>query len=308
MKITQAYNDFILACRADGLRPATVKWYASILKPLVVHFAGVQLEDVTTKQMRLYIIKLMERDTRYAAGIQKPPQKGGLTRDTLASHIRALHRFWNWCTSEYNLQFNPMQHIKRPPKPQKLPKAINSKDLIKLFEATGENLAGIRDRALLAFLADTGARLGGVQSLTMENVFIDSNKAYVIEKGEILRVVVYSSMTSALIGAWIAQKPAGDYLFCHIKSGEMLTSTGINEILKRLKQRAGVTGRVNPHSFRHNFAREYLKNGGNIVYLKELMGHKDINTTIEYYAIFTPDELAQKHDEYSPLTNLDERI
>lgn len=303
MNIQTAKSDFLLACRADGLRPATVTWYTSILRPMVEHFAGFALEDITTKDLRLYIVALQERETRYTEALQKPEQRGGLSRDSIASHVTALHRFWNWCSTEYKID-NPMRNIRRPKRAPKAPKAINPKDLVKLFEATGENEAGSRDRALLAFLADTGARLGGMRSLTIDRLYLEDCKAYLIEKGQKSRLVVYTPMTAALIGAWLGIKPDGEHVFCHASEGTQLTNSGVNEVLKRLKRRAGVRGRVNPHSFRHNFARQYILNGGNIVFLSQLMGHADINTTIAYYAIFQPDELAEVHKDYSPMRNL----
>lgn len=303
MNIQQAKSDFLLACRADGLRPATVTWYSSILRPLTEHFTGCNVQDITTKQLRLYIVALQERETRYTEALQKPQQRGGLSRDSIASHVTALHRFFNWCSKEYNTE-NPMQNIRRPKRAPKAPKAINPKDLVKLFEATGDNEAGSRDRALLAFLADTGARLGGMRSLTIDRLYLEDRKAYLTEKGQKSRIVVYTDMTAALVGAWLAIKPDGQHVFCHAKDGTQLTNSGVNEILKRLKRRAGVRGRVNPHAFRHNFARQYILNGGSVVFLSKLLGHADINTTIAYYAIFLPDELAEVHKDFSPMNNL----
>jgi site-specific recombinase XerD len=302
--IKEAFNDFILSCRADGLRPATVRWYESILTPLINHFDDVTLIDITTKALRLYVVSLQERDTRYEDEKQKPAQHGGLSDESIASHVTAIHRFFNWCVEEYALTFNPMQHIRRPRRPQKHPKAIDMKDLVKLFNSTGDNEAGARDRALLAFLADTGARLGGVITLTKDRLHLDDHKAYVSEKGQKSRMVVFTPLTRALLDQWLGVKPSGDYIFCHVKTGEGLTQSGINEILKRLKKRAGVSGRVNPHSFRHNFARQYIMNGGDVLMLSKLMGHSDPKTTMEYYAVFTPDELAEMHEKLSPLNNL----
>jgi integrase/recombinase XerD len=299
--VKQAFEEFILGCRADGLRPATVKWYESILRPLAVHFEDQTLSEVTTKALRLYVVNLTERDTRYEDGKQKPPQSGGLTDESIASHVTAVHRFWNWCVQEYDLSFNPMQHIRRPRRPQKVVKAIEMKDVVKLFNSTGDNEAGTRDRALLAFLTDTGARLGGVISLTIDRLHLDDKKAYVSEKGQKSRMVVFTALTAALLQNWLNLKPEGDYVFCHHKTGKDLTSSGLNEILKRLKKRAGVRGRVNPHSFRHNFARQYILNGGDVLMLSRLMGHSDPKTTMEYYAVFTPDELAEMHEQLSPL-------
>jgi len=74
--------------------------------------------------------------------------------------------------------------------------------------------------------------------------------------------------------------------------------------LKRLKEAAGVRGRVNPHAFRHGYAREYIRNGGDLATLSRLMGHSDSAVTSWYYAVFETRELASSHDKYSPIAGL----
>lgn len=71
-----------------------------------------------------------------------------------------------------------------------------------------------------------------------------------------------------------------------------------------MKKRAGVSGRVNPHAFRHNFARAYLQSGGDLVTLTPLLGHVDVNVTAAYYAVFSSDELAAMQEKHSPLLNM----
>ena len=75
--------------------------------------------------------------------------------------------------------------------------------------------------------------------------------------------------------------------------------SGVNQLLKRLKKRAGVTGRANPHSFRHGFAKDYLMAGGDLASLADLMGHESVETTKTFYAVFEQDDLRRKHDHFS---------
>jgi len=110
-----------------------------------------------------------------------------------------------------------------------------------------------------------------------------------------------------MLRAWLLVRPGGsDALFVNLSTGQALTESGVSQVLKRLKRRAGVRGRVNPHAFRHGFAREYLKNGGDLATLAKLLGHKDINTTTDFYAVFSEDELAELHEKFSPLRALRE--
>ncbi len=306
MLLDQAVNDFILSCEADGLSPATVKWYRSILGVWLLKSGGCELTALDVQAMRSYIVLLRER-VAYLDAPQKPASKRKLAGASVDSHITALHAFWAWCEREYGIP-NPMAGIRHPKRRNEEPKAITPRDFVKLVKATGQfsQKAGVRDRALLVFLADSGARLSEVVTLTLDNLDVNAGRALVYGKGCKTRVVVFTRMTARFLLAWLAvRRSRSDKVFTSVNCPfEGLSSNGIEQILKRLKHQAKVTGRANPHSFRHAFAREYLKNGGDMVTLARLLGHADVNTTASAYAIFSQDELAELHEKYSPLKGM----
>ncbi len=305
MKIRGAIDEFLLACAADGLRPATIRWYSSILTAFADDFQGCDLGAFTSTMIREYIVGLQNRSERYIDAPQKPVQAGGLSEASIAGHVRALHAFWSWAADEYRLDRNPMANIRRQRNPQPEPKAISPSDFVRLFNATGNDDAGKRDRAMLAFLADTGCRLGGLLALALDNLFLDQHRAIVQEKGGNTRPVVFTGYTERALRQWLTVRQSRtDHVFISMTTGRPLTASGIHQILRRLKARANVKGRVNPHSFRHNFAREYLRNGGDLATLARLLGHSDISTTASYYAVFSQDELAEFHEKFSPLRRL----
>lgn len=300
MKIETALEDFDLANKADGLSPATMKWYRSILKPLLVRFAGADSAVITTKQLREYVVEIRERTTRYQGATQRPQTEGGLAKESIDGHIRAIKRFFEWCAGEYEHP-NPSKGIKRSKPAPREPKAIDEKDFVSLFNATQDTSAGIRDRALLAVLADTGCRLGGLLSMKLPNLEVQRRRVRVFEKGATSRWVYFTHYTTGLVQLWLqTRKSETDALWIAMDTHEALTQSGVHEILKRLKERAGVTGRVNPHSFRHNFAREYIRSGGDAVTLSRLLGHT-LEVTAAYYAVFAPDELQEFHDKHTPM-------
>jgi integrase/recombinase XerD len=307
MKVESAVKSFLLACEADGLRPATLRWYEYIVGSFADHFKGIEMSAVTTDMMRRYIVTLRQRDNRY--GAQRPKTEGGLTEDSIAAHIRALKRFWKWSANEYQLANNPMNNIRRPPRRSPAPKAVSMVDVKALFAATAQNVMGARDRAILAFLIDTGCRAQGVVELTLERLEISKCRAFVIEKGSKRRAVFFTPYTAELITAWLTCRPVTNantvfYSVSNKHYGLPLTTQGLFQILKRLKRKAGVKGQVNPHSFRHAFAREYIKEGGDLSTLSRLMGHSDSLVTSWYYAVFSSEELAEAHRKYSPANHL----
>jgi integrase/recombinase XerD len=93
-----------------------------------------------------------------------------------------------------------------------------------------------------------------------------------------------------------------------MKGPQPLTPSGVFQVLERYKKRAGLSGRVNLHAFRHAFAREYILNGGDLASVSEMMGHTQIAVTKQFYAVFQAEELREKHDRFSPVGSLDSDV
>jgi integrase/recombinase XerD len=267
------------------------------------------INEVTIAELRLCIIDLRAQEARYTNAPQRPQIAGGLSVDTLRSHIRALRRFFRWCVLEYGLDpaSNPMPRIRMPACPQAPPKGITLQDLKALFQACDNSPMGIRNRAMIAFMADTGCRAAGMLTLRLDDLDLYLCRAQVTEKFDKTRIVLFTPLTAYLLRLWMDIHPPNvPTVFCSLGPttyAQPLSLTGLHGVLKRLKQRAHIQGRVNPHAFRYGFAREYLKNGGDLASLARLMGHSDVSVTANYYAIFTQDELQVKHNQFSPMRN-----
>jgi site-specific recombinase XerD len=306
-----AMNEFLLACVADGLAHDSVKWYRSLLGAVLPALTGLPVDAVETSIIRQYVIDLRTRTVRYPG--QRRETVGPISAETLRDHIVALRRFFNWCVIEYRLDplCNPMLRVRIPPKPRREPKAVDLDDLRKLIEACGDDPEGLRNRAILIFLADTGCRAGGLVSLKPDQLQLDRGRAIVHEKGDRARAVPFSVITAEIVKAWLAVRPAeAETVFCSLganaqdyRHAQPMTVSGLNQMIKRLKKRAGVTGRCNPHSFRHAFAREYLRNGGDLATLSQILGHSNVSVTMGY-AVFDDGGLKDQHERFGPLRNL----
>lgn len=303
MQLQTAVEEFIVALKADGLKQKTIEWYRWGLGVLLAEHAESSLEDLPVKAMRQFIADQRDRKWQWN-GSQHIKQDVGFSEDTINDIVRILHRFWKWCSAEYKI-VNPMEPIKYPRKPDPKPKAIALDDVRALFASTASSRAGARDRAILAFLLDTGCRAGGLIGLKMDDLNVSERKAIVTEKGSKTRSLYFTSVTAELLNLWIAERaPGAVYLFYNLETLQPLTYYGLRNFLTRLARRAGVSGRVNAHSFRHAFAREYLREGGDLSTLSRLMGHRDVTTTVSHYAIFTQDEVREAHEKYSPAKHL----
>ena len=287
MRIQRAVEEFLLACDANGRSEKTIVWYRSLLGRLALSFQTQEADAITTSELRQYIRSL---------------RHGHYSDDTINAHIRAAHKLFKFLAEEFG-HSNPMDGIEYPKMPRrKIPKACSIADVIKLMDACPDTPKGKRDKAIIAFLLDTGARAGGVCSLTVDGLDLERGRAIVVEKGDELLTHFFTEETKELIQAWLmVRRPVSPYVFYSMHTGQKLNSNALTILMGSLKEKAGVTGRVNPHSFRHGFAREYILAGGDMGTLSRILGHKDITTTQNSYAIFLTDELARAHDKFSPM-------
>jgi integrase/recombinase XerD len=190
------------------------------------------------------------------------------------------------------------------------PKAYAVDDFVRLLIATtGDTPIMVRDRAILLLLADTGCRVGGLTRLRLCDLDLKRCTVSLTEKGERQRVVPFSATTAEVLQKWLDVRPAAaeDWLFINLgrRMRELrLNEEAVGEMLRRLKQRAKVSGRVNPHSFRHGFAREWLRAGGDLATLARILGHSDPSITLRFYARFQEEELGEFHKRFSPVVRL----
>ncbi len=209
--------------------------------------------------------------------------------------------------------------------PAQVPKAITDDDVDRLLARLPQE--DVRDRAIILLLVDTGCRVGGLCSLTLDALDLPGRCATVIEKGNRGRRIYFTEMTADALALYRSVRPAAgtEALFLSA-SGTPLTTNGVRLMLERVGKRAGVKGRVNAHAFRHHFARfdsadgplavdrvnahafrhhfarSFLRNGGNLAALGRILGHSPGSPiTAKYYAVFDDDDLRRYHEQFSPL-------
>lgn len=299
----EAIREFLLACRAAGLSQDTVKWYEARLRCFADFVVEITSDDWATHRMiRAFLSSLQERPTRYQHHPSRPEEDGPLSPETILGYYRALRRFFNFLLEEGIIRENPINRVKPPKRPKHAPKAIELEDLRRLIQAARESSP--RDLAVILFMADTGVRVGEVCQLRVQDVDLHNQIALVRGKGDKERLVPFSERTAWAIKMYLATRPncSTDHLFLGQRGP--LTTQGIYGIFRRLKRKAGIEGRCNPHSLRHGFAKSWLMKGGDLASLSEILGHQDIQTT-KIYSVFKIIELREKHNRLSPIQDIE---
>jgi integrase/recombinase XerD len=309
MRLSHAVNDLVTAAIADGRSRRTVGDYQQKLQRLVDFLDDKPIEEVTTSDLRSYAAHLRTRSTRYDSHPNRNKIEGGLAQASVAGYLRVLRRLFRFAEAEGWIRENPAKAIRIPKPKRGEPKAISTQDFSSLLQAVqGDTVNVRRNRAMLLVLADTACRVGGLVGMRLSDLDLVAGKVYLHEKGNKGRFAFVTPVTIEALQAWLAARPGDSnaYLWTNLGSGggEHLSTQGVREVFRRLKAKVGVTCAINPHAWRHAFAREYLQNGGDLGSLADIMGHADVVVTHRSYAIFLNDELRAKHAKHSPLANM----
>jgi integrase/recombinase XerD len=299
MLLADAISEFLADCELGNLSADTLRTYREVLKALssTLDDGTPSLDTVGTVEMRAYMLELWKRE-----------KAGKLSVHTIGKHDRHLRVFWDFCRKSGWVDLSPMKALRRPKLPPVKPSGIPHADVIRLLEACDhhhDEIEGARNKAIILLFLDTGARRGGIARLTTNKLDLMKKCATVTEKGGKTRRVFFSYFTAQALRLWFrVRESSSDAVFTSVRTGQPLGESGFNQMMKRTKKAAGVTSRVSPQRFRNSFAREFVRQGGDISVLARLLGHSDVKITHDYYAVFDDGELQELHAETGVMSSV----
>lgn len=178
---------------------------------------------------------------------------------------------------------------KRRPKPRtrRPAEVLTDAEVRALLAACGDDLVGIRHRALLVMMYRAGLRISEALSLRPHDLDLAGGTVRVrFAKGGRDRVVGLDPGAGAVVGAWAERRatlavPAVAPIFCS-RSGRALTTAYIRRLLPILGRAAGIAKRVHAHGLRHTHAAQLRAEGVDIGIISRQLGHRSILTTIRY--------------------------
>jgi len=180
----------------------------------------------------------------------------------------------------------PSKVIGRPKVENKLP-IILTQDEIKTVLSGIKNL---KHKAILSLMYSSGVRSSELLALMPEH--IDSKQMYVMVrggKGNKDRSTLLSTISLTILREYYREYRPKQYLFNGAKDSSPYSATSLANILKKAVKNTGIKKKISPHTLRHSFATHLLENGVNLFYIKELLGHKSIKTTLVYLHLCSKD-------------------
>jgi integrase/recombinase XerD len=276
------------------IRSAATAHSSTVPVKLFFEKYGVELADLTTDHLELYVIELAARMNRRA--------KDPLASATVNKYIEHLRQFLLFAFKKGWLsQLTPEQisstliaipaHVERPYQ------IVTGEEVDRLLEAAeADPRNGVRDQALIALALLAGLRTSEIVHLNIGDITSDGviHEVHIkAGKGRKDRPVQISQDVFESVHRWAAGKAADQLLF-------PISAERAREIVKECAKRAGLEKRITPMSLRHSYAIRLLtgdpetgQGAAPIQIVSKLMGHADLATTSRYLDHFDRQTMAQ---------------
>jgi integrase/recombinase XerC len=225
------------------------------------------------------------------------------SKKSVARKISSCRTFFRYLLREGKIKLNPFEHILSPKLGKRLPSFLYPEEVVKLMNAVNlKHKVGPRDLAILELIYASGMRVGEIAKLTADNIDLAGGEVLVQGKGARERVVLIGSHAISSIKNYLetAKDAAKNkrQLFLG-RRGTKLTSRSIERMIRKYARKAGLSGRVTPHTLRHSFATHLLSGGADLKIVQELLGHSSLSTT-QIYTHITKERLKSIYDKAHP--------
>jgi integrase/recombinase XerD len=291
---------FLRDCRVRELSPHTVEYYRAGLANFShwwEKFSFSQPEkmvtDITPDLIRTWLLQL--RETHNPGGVH--------------AKFRALRAFLNWWQEETDAPTNPMAKV-RPPKVERpLIEGASLEDIKAMLATCTDGFLGVRDRALLMCLLDTGARAREFLAVDLDDVDLITGSVILRKtKARQPRVVFIGRKSRRALRAYlrfakqIVRTDSAPALWIS-RRGDRLAIPSLQGLLKRRGRLGKLPNIPSAHDFRRAHALMMLRAGTDIITLARLMGHASLEVLTRYLRQTTGD-LQAAHAKASPVDNL----
>jgi integrase/recombinase XerD len=273
-----------------------VRWWASI------HHTGDILEQDLSESTLLDYVRFQSS--------QQPRPSASTINDRVAVTDRALRNEFPEAPCQMARGFHqaflwrgPMGLARPRPAMSRLRVKVPKRNIVPL--SVNEvarfwcSFRSCRDLAMVGLMLLHGLRSAEVLALNGDDVLLPEGQLRVRGKGNKIRFLPLAPETSQLLDHYLQLErpsPCGAALFVVLKGcarGTRMNPAGLRSLFRHHRQTTGVK-LAHPHRFRHTFASDMVRAGMSLPALMRLMGHADIQTTLQYVRI-TPQDVYHEY-------------
>lgn len=239
----------------------TIDNYARRLVRIALHFEVNDVTELTADQVNDFLSEL---------------SREAVSMSLLNTYHSAVKLYMEKVRHQVDFE---LEKLKRPRKVRALPVILSIQEVDRILRAC-KNLKHV---AILYALYGSGLRISEVVNLRVQDIHWDRSQVLVkMAKGNKDRMVMLPDKLKQILRMYFEQYQPAYWLFEGADKDRPYSMSSIRKIVDVATKRAQVTRKVTPHVLRHCFATHLLDRGVDCRYIQELLGHKDIKTTLVY--------------------------
>ena len=270
---------FLEAKRIEGCSEKTLTYYQNTINRMLTE-TGKEVRHIMTEDLRSYLTDYQKQND--------------LSRVTIDNVRRILSSFFSWLEDEEYLIKSPIRRIHKVKTTSSIKDTYSDEDLEKMRDSCVEK----RDLALIDMLASTGMRVGELVLLNQSDIDFNERECKVLGKGNKERIVYFDARTKIHLQEYLdGRSDDCEALFVTLKvPHSRLTIGGVESRVREIGKRLNIE-KVHPHKFRRTLATKAIDKGMPIEQLQQLLGHKRIDTTLQY-AMVKQSNVKLAHKKY----------
>lgn len=260
----QLLESFLAAKRIEGCSEKSLAYYRTTIDAMTAKVEK-NVREMKTDDLRTYL-------TEY----QQEKNSSKVTVDNIR---RILSSFFSWLEDEDYILKSPARRIHKVKAALTIKETYTDEALEKMRDSCEEP----RDLALIDMLASTGMRVGELVLLNSDDINFEERECVVFGKGSKERMVYFDARTKIHLQNYLQERTDDNpALFVSLRAPhERLQICGVERRLRELGKKLDIE-KVHPHKFRRTLATMAIDKGMPIEQLQQLLGHKRIDTTLQY--------------------------
>lgn len=255
---------FIAAKRVEGCSEKTVTYYTATINKFLDSI-NKDIRDILTDDIRIYLSEYQEKNSS--------------SKVTMDNMRRIFSSFFTWLEDEDYIVKSPVRRIHKV-KTANIIKETFSDETLEILRDT---CTEIRNLAMIELLASAGIRVGELVLLNRDDINFNERSCIVFGKGDKEREVYFDARTKLHLQTYLRMRTDDNpALIVSLKAPyNRLTICGVEKAVRKLGAMASIE-KVHPHKFRRTLATMAIDRGMPIEQVQKLLGHKNINTTMQY--------------------------
>ncbi|MEK7208655.1 MAG: site-specific tyrosine recombinase/integron integrase [Patescibacteria group bacterium] len=279
-KLKQEFLEYLEIERGRSLK--TVANYDRYLRSFLEFSRVVSPSEIKTDNIRQFRLALNRR---------------GLKKNSQNYYLIALRTFLKYLSGR-ELSVLPSTAIDLAKVERKELDLISPQELTRLLTSPDVNTAlGRRDRAILELLFSTGLRVSELCALNRDSLDLNQGEFSIRGKGGKIRLVFISPEAKKALKTYLDKRQDTEEALFISRNSARLMPRSIERLVNFYAAKAGIVKKVTPHTLRHSFATDLLRNGADLRSVQLLLGHSNISTT-QIYTHITDRELRSVHERF----------